>query len=363
MSEQNNRLVYALWAFGVVGAFVLLRDAWAGALGDRDFVAVWVAGKLAAAGHAAQAFDNLTLQAVAKRLLGTEPKIAYPYPPHALFVAVPLSYLPYRIAYWGWQAVSALLFYFAARPYCPPNFPKLLVVLTPAALINVLFGQVGLVFGALWLFAFSGSALAAAVLTFKPHLGALVAVDAAQRRKLMRTAAIAIGIMGLSLAAFGVEAWRAWLTGAAAHQAGDLFVKPFANWYFKMPTPYLGYGFVGWIVFGGAALFLLLRRFDVFTAATATFLIAPYGFHYDMTVVSLGFGLLLFLKWRELPAWQTFAVALGFLLPLLVGQGTWLGPPILLVGLFVQTQNPITKEGFCPLSLWRQQFGSHRLNS
>lgn len=343
--DRGNALVYVLWAFGVVGSFVLLRDAWGGVLADRDFVAVWVAGKLAAAGHAAQAFDNATLLANAKQLVGTEPKIAYPYPPHALFFAVPLSYLPLPIAFWGWQTFSAALFFLAARPYLPSGFPKLLAVCTPAALINVLFGQVGIFFGALWLFAFSGSAVAAAALTFKPHLGALVAVEAARRRQILLTCAIALAILGLSAVVFGVDAWRAWLTGAASHQAGDLFVKPFENWYFKMPTPYLGYGLIGWALFGAAAIYLLFGRFDVFTAATGSFLIAPYGFHYDMTVVSLGFGLLLYLKWREMPAWQTFTAALGFLLPLLIGQGTWFGPPILLAGLYIQTRNPITGQG------------------
>jgi len=344
-AERGNLLVYALWAFGIVGVFVLLREAWVGTLADRDFVAVWVAGKMAAAGHAAQAFDATTLHAAAKQMVGTGPKIAYPYPPHALFFAVPLSFLPLPIAFWGWQAVSAALFYLAARPYLPAGFPKLLAILTPAALINVVFGQVGLLLGALWLFAFSGSAIAAAALTFKPHLGLLVAVEAVRRRQVIVTCAIAVVIIGLSAAIFGVEAWQAWFTNSIAHQAGDLATKPYTNWYFKMPTPYLGYGLAGWILFGAAGIYLLTRRFDVFTAATASFLIAPYGFHYDMPVVSLGFGLLLYLKWRDLPAWQVFIGALGFLLPLLVGQGTWLGPPILLAGLYIQTKNPIVKQG------------------
>jgi hypothetical protein len=130
-----------------------------------------------------------------------------------------------------------------------------------------------------------------------------------------------------------------------------------------MVTPYLAYGLLGWFLFAAAAIMLLASRFDAFTAATGSFLIAPYGFHYDMTVVCLGFGLLLFQKWREIPAWQVFICAIAFLLPLVIALGTWIASPILLVGLFVQTQNPITKEGFDPLSLWRQQFGSHRLNS
>ena len=44
-----------------------------------------------------------------------------------------------------------------------------------------------------------------------------------------------------------------------------------ASWFNKMTTPYLGYGLVGWLVFAAAGAALLVRRFDVFTAATGNF--------------------------------------------------------------------------------------------
>jgi hypothetical protein len=114
----------------------------------------------------------------------------------------------------------------------------------------------------------------------------------------------------------------------------------YPNWYVQMTTPYLGYGMLGWLAFAAGAIFLLTRRFDVFTAATATFLIAPYGFHYDMTVVCLGFGLLLFQNWRSMPPWQCLVCALAFLSPVMVRAGTWLVPPLLLAGLYVLTSRP-----------------------
>ena len=247
------------------------------------------------------------------------------------------------VAFWAWQSVSAALFYFAARSYLPPRFPTLLAVLTPAAAVNIQFGQVGLFFGALWLFAFSGSAFAAAALTFKPHLGALVAFDVVRSKRLLRTVIWGALIFAAVTAVFGFHIWQAWLTGAAARQLGDLTStdNPFGVWAYQMTTPYFAYGMVGWALFASAAIFLLVQRFDVFTAATAAFLIAPYGFHYDMTVVCLGFGLLLFRRWRTLPAWQTFICAVAFMIPLLVAFGSWIASPLLLVGLYVQTRNPI----------------------
>lgn len=342
----SNRLVLALWGFGIVGVFVLLWQAWTGPLTDRDFVAVWIAGKLAVSGHAVQAYDVETLRAAGVQIAGVRGiKLAYPYPPHALFVAAPLSVLPLWVSYVTWQAISAVLFWIAARRYFPTKPLSVLAVLTPAALINVLFGQVGLFFGALWLFAFNGSSLAASALTFKPHLGALAGVEVLRKRRVLVTVALAFGMFGLSALVFGIGSWRAWLTGALSHQVGDLTSTPFGVWHYQMVTPFLAYGLVGWAAFAAAAIFLLTRRFDVFTSATAALLVAPYGFHYDMTVVCLGFGLLLLKRWQDMPAWQTFVCAVVFLLPLLVVFGTWAASPLLLAGLYVQTKNPIMAAG------------------
>ncbi|HEX6740890.1 MAG TPA: glycosyltransferase family 87 protein [Sphingomicrobium sp.] len=336
---RKNALIYALWLLGLVGAALLFRDTLGSHLANRDFAAFWIAGKLAAAGHAAQAFE-VSGNAPLGKEIGRIVDSVFLYPPHALFLAVPISYLPLQVAFWSWQAMSAAIFYFAARPYLPPSFPKLLSILTPAALITVGFGQVGLLFGALWLFAFSGSAVAAAALTFKPHLGLLVAIEAARRRRFLATCLIAVVMLALSIAAFGLESWRAWWNEAVVLQVGDLAPRNYAFWLNKMVTPYIGYGLMGWFLFATAAVVLLYREFNVFSAATASFLLAPYGFHYDMTVVCLGFGVLLFQRWRNLPPWQTFVAALNFLCPLLVGLGTWVAPPILLAGLYVQTLNP-----------------------
>ena len=337
---RENILVYLLWVLGVAGAGALFRNTLHSHLVNRDFAVFTIAGKLATRGHAVEAYSVSGNDVIVKEL-GRIIDSLFLYPPHVLFMAVPISILPFGIAFWGFQALSAALFAFAARPYLPPSFPRLLVVLTPAALINIGFGQVGLLFGALWLWAFSGSPTATALLTFKPHLGFLVAVEAARRKKFLAASAITLAILALSVAVFGFAPWRAWFEQALIFHVHDLAPRDYGAWMNKLTTPYLGYGLVGWLLFAAAAIALLVRRFDVFTAATATFLITPYGLHYDMTVVCLGFGILLFEKARAMPPWQTFVAALAFLVPLLVGLGTWVASPILLIGLYVQTRNPV----------------------
>jgi len=340
LPDRENAMVYALWGLGILGAAAMFRTSLHSHLVNRDFAVFPIAGKLAAGGHAAQAYTVAGNQPIVQQM-GRVIESLYLYPPHSLFFAVPISFLPYDLAYWGFQAATAAMFYVAARPYVPPNFPTILAVLTPAALISVGFGQVGLMFGALWLWAFNGSPTAAALLTFKPHLGFLVAIEEARRRQILVTSAIAIALIALSVVVFGIASWQAWLNEALVFHVHDLAPRDYDAWMNKMTTPYLGYGLIGWALFGVAAIALLVHRFDVFTAGTATFLITPYGLHYDMTVVCLGFGLLLFSRWRAMPSWQTFVAALAFLSPLLVGLGTWLASPILLAGLYVQTRNPI----------------------
>ena len=337
-ATTGNTLIYVLWLAGFLGTAVVgVTGAHLIPISERDFVSVWVGGKLAAGGHAAQAFDISSLRTAAAVYAGTTYKIAFPYPPHILFFAVPLSFLPLTIAFFVWQAISALLFCLAARRYLPTGMLPILAVLTPSAVVNVTYGQNGLLLGALWLFAFRGSTLSAALLTMKPHIGFLVAIEMIRRKLFLKTSSITIALIGVSALLFGIGAWHASLANAATAQFSMINSGKYPNWFVQMTTPFVGYGYIGWLLFALAASALLTRCFNVFTAATATFLISPYGFHYDMTVVCLGFGVLLFERWRSLPPWQAFVCALAYLSPLLVRAGTWFVPPILLIGLYAQT--------------------------
>jgi alpha-1,2-mannosyltransferase len=341
-ATKGNALIYVLWAAGILLVFATMFQWHSNPIANRDFTSFWIAGKLAGSGHAAQAYDTTALKAAASAEAGTTFSIAYPYPPHFFFLAVPLSWLPLEISFVVWLLTTGALFYFAAKPHLPEGFPAFLTLLTPAAIWNFTFGQTGFLYAALWLFAFSGSALASAVLTIKPNLGVLVAVEAARKRKFIRTSAIAVAILLLSALVFGVDAWKACFAGLASNHLQWIQSGKYGVWYFQMASPYLGYGLFGWLAFAAAAGFLLTRRFDVFTAATAAFLISPYGFHYDMTLICLGFGIALFRHWRSMPPWQTAICALAFLSPAIVRAGTWLAPPILLAGLYVLTSRALS---------------------
>ena len=76
---------------------------------------------------------------------------------------------------------------------------------------------------------------------------------------------------------------------------------------------------------------------------TATFLLVlPYAFNYDMTVVLLGFALILFRQWEEIGALERVALIGGFITPQLTFLGKIVGFPIaplvLIGGLYVQVR-------------------------
>lgn len=315
---------------------------------ETDFATFWVAGKMALAGNAAGAYDPIASAAAAKALLGIE-GINFPYPPQSLFFFAPFALLPHVAALLTWNVATAALFVVAARPYLPKGFPPLLAVLTPAALLNIFFGQTGLLFGALWLFAFNGSWLAVALIAFKPHMGILSALTLRSRKRFALASAAVAGLVLLSIIAFGLESWRAFIDHGMSHagefETGVGEITQRRRWLFAGVSPAIAYGLVGWIPFAAAAALMVARNFNVFTAATAAILISPYGFHYDLTVVTLGFGIAIFTQWDELPTWRRIALALGFLSPIVSMAGAWWVPPVLLFTLWAQVTQQESADG------------------
>jgi len=140
-------------------------------------------------------------------------------------------------------------------------------------------------------------------------------------------------ILILTVLLLGPQPWQGFLDHTLLQGAK---IGNNKRWLFAGVTPTFGYGILGWLLFAIAGALLLANNVNVFTAATATFLISPYGFHYDMPVVSLGFGLLIYNHWGDMPIRHRVPVALGFLAPIIAVLGTWWMPPILGCALWAQ---------------------------
>ena len=331
--SANRSVALQLWLLGALAPVALMLS---GEFGRFDFDSLWIAGKMALAGSASQIYDPDSIRSFAASL-GLRGEMNFPYPPLGLLFVVPFATLPHIPAYFAWNLATAGFFYWAARPYLPGGFPPILAILTPAALTCLDYGQTGLLFGGLWLLAFRGRWPALALLSFKPHLGWLAVLSLRDWRSLAKTVALGLALVGITMAIWGIWLWGDFVQHSIGH-ATELGTAARKRWLFQGVGPAMAYGMIGWIPFAAAGGLLLARNVNAFTAATASFLISPYGFHYDMAVASLGFGLAIFRGWDEMPVKHRVPMALGFLSPVIALLGAWWVPPILLWALWAQVK-------------------------
>lgn len=346
---------WLLWLLGGVVAIVCvsvdLITRRTDNLFGRDFTNLWTAGRLVLEHAPSCPFSLYCFRVAMIQELHIATLQNYSYPPTALLIAAPFALFPYFVALALWTVLGVLFFLWAARPYLPSRFPLALSVLTPAATINIWNGHYGFLFGGLWLLFFrnldrkpNASGIAAGLLTFKPHLGLVIAVTMLRyRRALIAAIATSAILIVLTTAIFGFDTWRAFLTATTATQS-KILTRTTPQFYFMMmPSAYVVFGrsmigVAAQITFASAAAFLLARhrRWNAFSASTATFLIIPYVFNYDMTVACLGFAILLFEKWSELGNWQRRALVLAFFSPELTYFAPILVPFVLLAALNIQ---------------------------
>lgn len=196
-----------------------------------DFVSFYAAGKLAAAGTAALAYDPAAHQAA--EWAATEPGVQYQfffYPPVFLLLSAPLAKLPYLVAFAVFEAATLALYLVALRPIVDRRGALWLI---PALAFPAVFWTFGLgqnAFLSASLFAFgtrfvdrrpavAGMLLGA--LIYKPHLGLLIPVALIAGRRWKAVGGAAAGAGGLVLLSgliFGWPAWAAFLNAfAGAH--------------------------------------------------------------------------------------------------------------------------------------------------
>jgi hypothetical protein len=363
--EKDGRPPFVYWtclwgvglALAVVSIFEDFTHHYPHLRVGRDFVNLWIAGRLVTAGDPWCVFDIDCFRAGLVHNAGLVTLQNYSYPPHALFIAVPFSLLPYNLALALWTVLGSLFFIFAARKWLPAGMPLYLAILTPAAGINIWNGHYGFLIGGLWLLYFFRlprspvrAGVTAGLMTFKPHLGLMIAVSMLRRPKVIALAILTALVLIVSSAVlFGPDAWMSFLH-STTHEQTDILTRTDDEFYFRlMPSPYITFGrglfgTAAQLLFGcsAAACLVKFRRLDVFTAATATFLIVPYVFNYDMTVACLGFAALLFDRWGSLEFWERATLSLAFLVPEMsyVPVLRLLCAPVLLLALIAQCRLP-----------------------
>lgn len=339
----------------------------------RDFVNVWLGGVLARTGQIDTIYDIHRYMAELQARLGIDDLYAYSYPPHSLLLASVFSLFPYAIALTLWTLAGLALFYHAARPYlATAGVPAALALILPAGLVNIWAGHYGFLIGALALYGWrlldSRPALAGVmfgIMTIKPHLGlvvALVLLVQGRWQAIAAAAATASGLALLSGLCFGFDLWPQYIFHTLGFHAGLLTGKT-AAFHGMMPTttaallqlgagpPYLNMAQALSAVYAIAIVLIAVRQrvstMDLgLIASTAIFLILPYAFNYDMTIVSLAIVVAAARSGPTADIGTRILLGAGYLLPLLLVPGQhviFFGPLVLAGVLWVQLRIAVAR--------------------
>lgn len=322
--------VYPLILLAIFGAAIIVVVALSdGRMGPNqlplgsDFSQVWIAGKETLAGYPDMPYDVARHIAAQRQEFGAQSGVfGWHYPPYFLAPAALLAHLPYLQALLLWQVATLALYLLAMAEIMRDSFvaPKFVVsaaLAYPAVIINLGHGQNGFLTAALLgggFFCLDRRPLLAgvlfALLAYKPQFGLclplFLLLDG--RWRAIGAAAGTLAFMTLaSVAAFGVESWRAFF--ASLSFTREAVIEQGATGFEKIQSVFAAARLLGadvatayfWqsavTVVALAALVWLVRsgadaRVKAAGAIGATLLSTPYSLDYDLMALAPAIALL-----------------------------------------------------------------------
>jgi hypothetical protein len=303
----------------IVGWGVMSPDlvTMAGIPFGSDFITFWAASHLALAGEAASAFDMARIVAAEKLAVPANDGVfLWHYPPSFQLIILPLSLLPYLVAYFLWALTTLTLLALVVRRLAPTPYALPLLITFTGTFFNFFHGQNGFLTAAL----FGGGMLllrerpiAAGILlglmSYKPQFGLLLPVALIAGRQW--TAFIAASCATLTLAAtswavLGGEVWIAFWKNLPFVQ--DILAQGRLPWP-KIPSvfvmlrtlgldqtsAYAGQGMVA--VFVAVTIAWIwksqaLSRAAIAAVIAGTPLMSPYVFDYDLALLAVPIAIL-----------------------------------------------------------------------
>jgi hypothetical protein len=292
-------------------------------LGDligRDFLSTWMGARSALADGPIKWFDFATYSAALHDMFG--PSLQdhnWSYPPHVLLLTWPLGLIDYIPAYVIWCAAGLALFLLVVTAGGAQRNDLSLLALSPAVAMNVMTGQIGFVTTSLLIGGLKLldrrpvlAGICFGILTVKPQLGILIPLMLIMTRQWI---AIVTGIATVAAMAattawlYGWSVWTEYFRVAMPFQERVL-VEGTGIMLSMMPTPFINGRVAHWpIDYARAAQALIstvaiaavcwtfARRRDparsMAVLVTASFLVTPYVFCYDMIVFGWVIAILL----------------------------------------------------------------------
>lgn len=309
----------------------------------RDFVIHWTAGQLIAQGAIDTIYNVPAFQAEIAARFGFLDPMGYPYPPVTFPIAWAFGLLPYWLAQPCWIISTGSLFLYASRPWWHERMgPRWLAVVTPAALMNMWAGHYGFLHGALFLLGWARlernprlAGVFFGCMLIKPHLALLVPVALLLRREWTAIVAAALTVLALVAASSLFYGWNAWTDYVVRMTGPQVALISFQKGFFTyMSTStttavlrmagdrqiaivaQLAVSTIAFATLVAAALRKPRTEELALLTATLTFLVLPYAFNYDLTVVMIGAWTIVTrsdvaVRWRVLAATAFLAPGIG----------------------------------------------------
>jgi len=307
-----------------------------------DFASFYAAGKLAAGGTPALAYDQPAHHATEQAV--TAPGVEYQffnYPPVYLLLCAALAQLPYLIAFVLFITATLVFYLAVARRILGDRSlaAAMMLLAFPMVFWTMGLGQNAFLTAALFGLATVlldrrpiAAGLLFGLLCYKPHFGVLVPIVLAAGgywRSFLATGCSAATLVLASLALFGWETWQAFfVTAGAAHavyESGRILFAGFANPFGAVrllggPVA-LAYAVQGLASLVAAALVLVVWRYRfslplrAAVLAAASLVAAPVVIFYDLMLGTIAVCWLMRDEAQPLsPAEKTFFAAITVLL-------------------------------------------------
>ena len=309
-----------------------------------DFFGLWSFARFVRTHPAIQIYDPAALFAYQRQLeQGGDITYTYPYPPPYLLLLWPLGLLSYATARIAWIVVTLVAFLLAVCGLHRRPLLALAATAAPATTICMIYGQNGLLSGALMIGGMRlaqrlpvASGMLLGTLVYKPQLAILVPIALAAAglwRAFLAAGATVIVLVVISALLFGWDIWWAW--GQAIPLHSGLFDATRGRLNHLMPTVAAAGLLAGnaAAAYAAQAVATLLATIFVWRCwrasqaaealvvlAVATFLATPYAFVYDMPLIA-GAVLLLIACRIARNGEFTFMELLSYLLALVLPVG------------------------------------------